>query len=205
MQKFGSISSLQHSSESVHNEQVSQPTANSKGQVNERVQEVAGKYPPNAQVTKLDSPLEIKREWLYQEWDPKCQFSRCIQASFPNRQALDRGNQHPNINLINTVFNQVRGKYALWQKEREEGRWKKVEVAGLSLDWVKENVKVLYPADSKFAVSELQGIVLWRPSKGEKYHLYEGNHRLSAWLANNSPQSLPATIYIGKPKKVVQV
>ncbi|MBS0654940.1 MAG: hypothetical protein JSR46_04110 [Verrucomicrobia bacterium] len=163
------------------------------------------KYPPNATVTSLNSTLEIKRVWLHSEWAPECQFSRYICPSFPERRALAADNKNINTELIQSVFHNVRGKFALWGSLREEGRWKKVVVLELSLDWVTNNVHILYPAQERFSVSELNGIVLWRDkSSGEKrYQLHEGNHRISAWLAAQSPRCLPATLFIGKPKKPV--
>jgi hypothetical protein len=50
----------------------------------------------------------------------------------------------------------------------------------------------------------LKGIVLWRDKESKsskKYQLYEGNHRVSAWLAAQIPGSLPAVIFVGKPAK----
>lgn len=161
------------------------------------------KYPPNSTITKLDSTLEIKQAWLYSEWEPKCQFSHFIRSYFPNRNALDLANPLPDVRMIKQVFDHVRGKYDLWKVPRENGRWKKLEVPSLSLDWVRNNVEVLYPVPDRFAVSELRGIVLWKEpsSSGKRYKLFEGNHRISAWLAAQTPQVLPATIYIGKPQK----
>lgn len=155
------------------------------------------------EVTKLDSTLEIKKTWLYNEWAPECQFSKGIRSNFPNRSDLDPKYTHPNIDLIQSTFHSVRGKWLLWQSPREEGRWRKVEVADLKLDWVLKNVEVLYPVKEQFSVSELNGIVLWddKSNSDKRYKLYEGNHRISAWLASQTPQSLPATIFIGKPKK----
>lgn len=162
-------------------------------------------YPPESTVTKLTSTLPIKQVWLYSEWDPNCQFSRYIQPFFPDRSALTPTNLSPDVGLIQSVFENVRGKYLLWQSPKEEARWKKVETSTLTLDWVRENVEVLYPAQARFPISELNGIVLWKESGsgGKKYKLLEGNHRISAWLAAQIPFSLPAVIFIGKPKKQI--
>lgn len=162
------------------------------------------KYPLNSTVTKLNSTFEIKQFWLYNEWALECQFSKSIHPNFPNRSDLDPKNQNPNTELILSTFYNVRGKWALWQSPREEARWKKIEVPDLKLDWVMKNVEVLYPSKEQFEVAELKGIVLWDDKKSnnnKRYQLYEGNHRISAWLAAQTPKSLPAVIFIGKPAK----
>lgn len=120
----------------------------------------------------------------------------------PNRSDLDPTNPLPNIGLIESTFHAVRGAYTLWQSPREKGRWKKIETAALTLNWISENVEVVYPSPDRFEVSELKGIVLWKDSGDKKYKLYEGNHRISAWLAAQTPKSLPAVIFIGKPAKL---
>lgn len=166
---------------------------------------VGPKYPPDSTVTKLTSTYEIKRTWLYNEWDPKCQFHGAIQPSFPDRAALTPALAQANTQLVEAVFQHVRGRFVLWQAPREEGRWKKVEVAALPIDWVEKNVHVPYPSADRFPVSELSGLVLWKSAapNGKKYQLYEGNHRVSTWLATRTPETLPATLYIGKPKREI--
>ncbi len=166
-------------------------------------QDLITKYPPNSTVTKLDSTFEIKRLWLHSEWAKECQFSRFIAPYFPQREELDTANAHPNIELIESVFYNARGKYILWQTPRETGKWKKIETHNLRLDWVIRNVEILYPSEERFSVSELNGIVLWNEGSksGKRYQLYEGNHRVSAWLAARIPESLPAIIFIGKSNK----
>ena len=165
---------------------------------------VTGKYPPDAVVTKLSSTHEIKQSWLYNEWAPECQFHRAIRPYFPFREALNPGTPNPNVELVSAAFDHVRGKYGLWQAPREEGRWKRVEVDSLPIGWVKENVQVLYPSPDRFPVSSLSGIVLWKDKSGggKRYELREGNHRISAWLAADTPASVKATLYIGKPKRL---
>lgn len=166
------------------------------------------KYPPHSKVKKLPSPFKIKQIWLYNEWDSLCKnFSGHIQPSFPNREDLHPKNKNPNVTLIQSVFDRVRGNYSLWQTPREEGSWEKVKVKDLGLDWVMENVEILFPSQEEFPVSKLKGIVLWddMSKEGKRYKLLEGNHRISAWLAAKDPPSLPATIYIGKPKKSIKV
>ena len=161
------------------------------------------KYPPNSTITKLSSTLEIKQTWLHSEWAPECQFSKFIQPDFPDRCDLDPKNNNPNVKLIESTFDYVRGRWNLWQNPREEGRWKKVVVASLEIDWIMKNVEVLFPSQEQFQVSELNGVVLWddQSKSNKRYKLYEGNHRISAWLEAQTPQSLPASIFIGKPKK----
>lgn len=157
------------------------------------------KYPPNSTVTKLDSTLEIKQTWIYNEWDERCQFSKYIRPQFPNRDALKN---LTDSDLLKLTFHEVRGKYNLWKVAKEQGRWKKIVVPNLNPDWVKENIKILYPTPDCFDVSELHGLVLWKESKTDTiYQLLEGNHRVSAWLASENPQPVPATIFIGKPGK----
>jgi hypothetical protein len=172
--------------------------------VNTLAKEIFSKYPPNSLVTKLNSTFVIKQTWLYNEWSPECQFCKHIRLNFPSRSELHPDYKNPNVELINSTFDFVRGRWALWQAPREEGRWKKVEVSDLKLDWVRNNVEVLYPVDDKFPVSELNGIVLWndKSNNQRKYKLYDGNHRISAWLASQTPESLPAIMFIGKPKKI---
>lgn len=166
--------------------------------------DIFAKYPLNSTVTKLNSTFEIKQNWLFNEWVPECQFSKYIRLKIPSRDDLDPENQSPNVELIQSTFDDVRGKWALWQSPREKARWKKIEVPHLKLDWVIQNVEVLYPSKDQFEVSELKGIVLWRDkesSHSKRYQLYEGNHRISAWLAAQTPSSLPTVIFLGKPAK----
>lgn len=177
-----------------------------RGRVTNAVEDSFFKYPSDSIVSKLNSTLEIKQIWLYNEWAQECQFSKYIRPYFPNRSDLDPKNQNPNIELIQSTFHNVRGKWILWQSPREEARWKKVEVSNLTLDWVMQNIEVLYPSKEQFEVLELNGIVLWKDKEsdnGKRYKLYEGNHRISAWLATQAPRSLPAIIYIGKPAKQI--
>lgn len=173
-----------------------------KVEINKIAKEIFAKYPANSTVKKLDSTFVIKQLWMHSEWAPECQFSKHIRRHFPNRSELDPANKNPNVELIKSTFYNVRGKWALWQAPREEARWKQVKTANLSLDWIKNNVEVLYPTQDRFPVSELKGIVLWeeKSNNNKRYKLFEGNHRISAWLANQTPQTLPAIIFIGKPK-----
>ena len=171
--------------------------------VEEIAQKKLEKCHPDATITKLHSTLEIKQRWLYSEWAPECQFSKKIIENFPNRDDLDPKNEKPDVDLIVSTFEYVRGRWILWQTPREEARWKKIEVTALKLDWVLKNVEVLYPSEDRFQVSELNGLVLWdvESNNGKKYQLYEGNHRVSNWIATKWPETLPATIFVGKPKK----
>lgn len=163
--------------------------------------------PLNATVDKIKSTLEIKSWWLYNEWEPCCQFSRYINPHFSNRETLHPKNLKSldvvTINLIVTTFNGVRGNYALWGKAREKGRWKKVVVEQLPLCWAQKHIKICFPQNESFPVSELNGIVLWKQPSDKKYQLFEGNHRVSSWLALQSPPSLPCVMFIGKPAKKV--
>lgn len=162
------------------------------------------KYPLNSTVTKLTSTFEIKQNWLYSEWASECKFSKYIRPHFPSRSDLDPEKENPNKELIQSTFHDVRGKWSLWQSPREKARWKKIEVPHLKLDWIMQNVEVLYPSKEQFEVSELKGIVLWKDKASnscKRYQLYEGNHRISAWLLAQTPNSLPAVIFIGKPAK----
>lgn len=160
-------------------------------------------YPINSTVTKLNSTFQIKQMWLYNEWGPECQFSMKVRPYFPNRSELDPANKNPNVELINSTFYNYRGKNRLWQTLREEGIWRKVETPNLSLDWVKNNVEVLFPVADRFPVTKLIGIVLWddKEKNQKRFKLYEGNHRISAWLSAQKPKCLPAIIFIGEPKK----
>jgi hypothetical protein len=165
---------------------------------------MVSKYPSDAVVTHLFSTFEIKQAWLYSEWSPECQFSRYIQPHFSDREVLSGRNEHPPVELIQSVFEHVRGRYILWQSPREEAKWKKAVVNALPLEWVERNVEVLYPSEQRFPVTELKGIVLWndcQEGRSKRYQLYEGNHRISAWRASGAPLTLPAVIFIGKPKK----
>lgn len=161
------------------------------------------KYPSGAIVKKLDSPLEVKRWWLYSEWDPKCQFSWGIRPSFSERDDLLPTILHTNIELIQSVFYDIRGKWALWGDLKEKARWKRVVVEKLDPNWFRRNVEILYPSEEDFEVSELNGLVLWKePSEGT-YRLVEGNHRVSTWLRPRpeQPPALPGILFIGKPAK----
>lgn len=162
---------------------------------------VVTKYPENSEVVKLDSPFQVKRLWIYNEWDPTCQFSKFILEKFSNRKDLHPDNPNPNIKLIESTFYEVRGKWALWGDSKEGARWKKVVVKKLDLNWVLQNVKVLYPTDDTFKVTEINGLVLWKDPAKRKYRLIEGNHRVSAWINSKGPQFLSSIIFIGKPAK----
>jgi hypothetical protein len=161
-------------------------------------------YPSGSTITKLDSTLEIKQYWLYNEWDERSRFSWYIKPKFPNRTLLDPNKKPDKIALaqfIHSIFHEVRGKYVVWKAVKEHGLWKKIVVENLSPDWVRENIKILFPNDNPFAVSDLHGIVLWKESKDENaYELLEGNQRISSWLSSENPQALPATIFIGEPE-----
>ncbi|EFB40797.1 hypothetical protein pah_c188o052 [Parachlamydia acanthamoebae str. Hall's coccus] len=169
-------------------------------------QNIFSKYPSGSMVTKLTSTFEIKQTWLYNEWSPECQFSKYIRPTFPKRADLSPKNENPNIALIESIFQSVRGQFQLWKSEREEARWRKVEINALEIDWMLKNVEILFPSEEQFQVSELRGIVLWKnppPTALKRYQLYEGNHRISAWKTSQIPKRLPATIFIGKPKKEI--
>lgn len=157
------------------------------------------KYPINSTVEKLTSPLEVKGYWMYNEWNPHCQYSKLIQAKSPNQADLDPQNGTPA--LIDSVLEAIRGQFALWGTSRETSKWKKVVVENLDLNWVKDNIKVLYPTNDTFEVTILNGIVLWKDPTDQKYQLLEGNHRISAWLASSEPKQLPSILFIGKLKK----
>lgn len=159
-------------------------------------------YHQHFKVETLSSTLEIKQRWLHSEWEEKCQFSRFVRPYFPKREALLPSFINANVKLIEEVFNNVRGKYLLWQSPKEQGRWSKITVT-LKLDWVQKYIHVGYPSSDRFDVKMLNGIVIWKGvdfSKNGKYELLEGNHRISTWLAAKEPPSLPAIIFIGEPK-----
>lgn len=182
----------------------SSSSSSEKEKVHSSIQDVFNsKYPAGSTVTQLSSTFEIKQRWLFSEWAQECKFSPWIRQAFPDREDLRFGVKNPKVDLICSTFDRVRGKYLLWKSPREEGRWKKVETQALHVEWVVKNVEVLYPSKEQFSVSALDGIVLWKEpsSSGKKYKLYEGNHRISAWIASKAPQTLPAIIFIGKPKK----
>jgi hypothetical protein len=164
------------------------------------------KYPSGSSVKKLTSPFDVKNLWMWNEWDPTCQFSPHIQKRCPNRNQLDPQNSEDNRELVESVFQAVRGQYALWGPVKEQAKWKKVVVEKLERQWVVDNVEVLYPSTERFEVVELHGVVLWEdkdPTKEKKYRLLEGNHRVSAWLESGRPEALPSIIFIGKVKKTV--
>lgn len=149
--------------------------------------------PTNSKVENTTS-LDVKREWLYNEWDERCQFSKHITLRIPNRHTIQ---QQIHSKLIEEVFHHVRGKYSLWGPTRELASWKKV-TTNLSLQWVRDNVNILYPHHNTFNVEKLEGIVLFKTKKSDKWHLLEGNHRISAWVNNNHPQSIPAILFFGE-------
>jgi hypothetical protein len=155
--------------------------------------------PQTARITKLLDTLEIKRRWLRSESNPQCQCSRHIRPHFADGE-LDSDNESQGVEKIKRVFDQVRGKYTLWQEPRERAKWTRIEVE-LPLDWARRHVQVLFPSSEQFSVSRLDGIVLW--DEGElperkRYQLYEGNHRFSTWLATGTPPSLPTVMFIGR-------
>ncbi len=156
------------------------------------------KYPPDSEYEKITSTLAIKKAWLYSEWDSKAlRRVAIIREDFPDRQLL--ASQDASCEKIQRVFHTVRGQYILWQEPREQGSWRKVTANRLPLQWIKDNVEVLYPSEEIFSIASLDGIVLWRDPKKEKYQLLEGNHRISSWLSTGSPETLPCTLFIGKP------
>ena len=155
---------------------------------------------------ELKSTLEIKQWWMYNEWSEFCQFSKFIREAFPNREELHPMYKNPDVEKILSIFHEVRGKWLLWQEPRETATWTKIETQNLTLQWIDENVEVLYPSDSKFEVTCLNGIVLWDAGQNlnnqtkKRFELYEGNHRVSAWKFNRLPLTLPTILYIGRPK-----
>jgi|GEM_PF-2569833 len=155
-------------------------------------------YPESAIVEELDSCLEIKKWWLYNEWDPTCQFSVYVQKAFPNKSDLHPQEGNADISLIESTFNNVRGKYSLWGSEKEEARWEKVTVEDLKLTWIIENVEVLYEVTGGFEVLQLNGLVFWKNPAQRKYQLLEGNHRVSAWIQLQEPESLPSIFFVGE-------
>lgn len=172
---------------------------------------IVSKYPMGSSIVKLDSTLEIKKWWLYNEWDPVCQFSKGVQQGVPDRGNLDPQKDNAAlVPLIEKTFDFVRGRYRLWGEMKESAQWKKVVVEKLELKWVLENVEILFPVPDQFALSALNGVVLWKKSLDKKspkdplqkrFEAIEGNHRLSSWISLKEPASLPAIIFIGKPKK----
>jgi len=164
------------------------------------------KYPQDSAVEKLSSTLEIKEWWLFNEWDSRTIRKRdMIRNDFPLRKSLDprinTQNEDTAIERVKSVFHSVRGQYILWGPLREQGKWRKVVVPHLCLQWVKDNVEVLYPAEDRFPLASLDGIVLWKDPTKEKYQLFEGNHRISTWLSEEKPATLPSIIFIGKTPK----
>ena len=158
---------------------------------------------PDASVTRLTSTLEIKQRWLRSEWDLRCQFSQYIRPHFCDVTQLDPNAAAPDIEKIQSVFHNVRGQYLLWGPTRENAKWTKVETT-LPLEWVQDNVEILYPHEDQFEVAELDGIVLWYEdvsNQRKKYQLYDGNHRVGAWVASQAPRHLPAVIFIGRPQR----
>ncbi len=163
------------------------------------MQPLRTKYPEDSEREKLSSTVEIKKAWLYSEWDSKAERRvAIIRSGFPDRHLLNPQNNTVSVDRVQEIFHEVRGKYILWQEPRENGSWRKVVAKSLSLQWVKEHVEVLYPSQETFPVDSLDGIVLWRDPAKEKYQLLEGNHRISAWILLGAPEALPSTIYIGK-------
>lgn len=161
----------------------------------------SSKYPENSRVSKLTSPLEIKVWWLYNEWHPKCDFSRFVQKDFPTRGVLCPLKPTAEMSKIEETFYFVRGQYTLWGERCEKGKWRKIVIEKLALSWIRDNVEFLYPHDTVFEVTELNGIVLWKDPITKKYQLLEGNHRISAWLKAKEPEFLPAILYLGKTAK----
>ncbi len=96
--------------EIVESEKDSSSTSN---KMTDLANDIFAKYPLNSKVTKLNSTLEIKQNWLFNEWTSECQFSKYICLNFPCRGDLDPENQNPNIDLIQSTFYDVRGKWAL--------------------------------------------------------------------------------------------
>lgn len=162
-----------------------------------RLKDPSIKYPLHSRVQKLSSTLEIKKWWLYNERDERCQFHQIIKDVFPERADLHPETGKGDVQLIESTFDQVRGRYLLWGPIRENAKWKKVVVDKLDPEWARKNIKILYPINDKFNVNQLCGIVLWCDPDKKKYQLYEGNHRMSAWLSSPNPMPLPAILYMG--------
>lgn len=156
------------------------------------------RYPLHSRVQPLSSTLEIKKWWLYNERDERCQFHKLIKDAFPERADLHPETGTADVQLIESTFEQVRGRYLLWGPVRENAKWEKVVVNRLDPEWARKNIKILFPTDDTFSVNQLCGIVLWCDPESKKYQLYEGNHRMSAWLSSPNPTPLPAILYIGK-------
>lgn len=62
------------------------------------------KYPSDSAVETVESPLEIKKWWMYNEWHPKCQFSSHIQKRCANRDELNPHGGTAAKELVESVF-----------------------------------------------------------------------------------------------------
>lgn len=167
--------------------------------------QIGGSLPEGCTVTLLSSPLEIKHWWLYNEWDPKCQFSKSIQHLIPVRPTLPSDEKEPNPatrELIHSAFWKVRGQYALWKEEKEQASWHRA-TGIISPEWFRTHVEILYPSTTRFDVCELNGIVLWiDPAHPSRFRLIEGNHRVCAWLAMTAPPPVSCILYFGRSTEV---
>ena len=151
-------------------------------------------------IEKLDGPIKVKLAWLFAEWDTHNPSRRIlIQKYFPDRNQLQKDKQPFTVDFkkrIYEAFQNVRGNYSLWGPDKEKGQWFSVNVEQLKLDWVAQNIDMLFGTDDIFLVDELDGIILW--FENNSFKLLEGNHRISAWLNRGSPAFLSAKIFIGQ-------
>lgn len=161
-------------------------------------------FPNDWVFTTLTSNIEIKRLWLYGEWDSRntgIGNAQTIKKEFPSQEALHPVTGNASEKAVSELFYKVRGKYSpIWGQERENAMWQKISIESLDIDWVKTHIFRPWPSTEKFEISRLDGLVLWKDISCKTYRLLEGNHRVSAWLLAGTPKTLPATIYIGSPK-----
>ncbi len=146
---------------------------------------------PHGSVQTPGNLLELKKWWLFNEWDPTCQFHPVVQHYFPARATIHPVTGNAANSAVDAAFQHVRGQFPLiWGPIRENGNWIKVEVPSLTGAWLTAHVHRPYPTGDTFAVTELHGLVMERVAGipgGCSYRLLEGNHRVSAFLNANQP------------------
>lgn len=142
-----------------------------------------GKYPEESKVT-LVSSFSVKKAWLSQEV-LSAEMGKYIRRHLLTATGILETREEDltlsERELIVSTFHEVRGKFSLWGKEKDQGHWERLQVPALKWNWISENVEILYPKTTVTRPQTLKGIVLWRNHDTKRFELLEGNHRISGW------------------------
>lgn len=144
---------------------------------------------------------EVQIEWLKNEYSSPNPIGGAIRRRCDCQGLTKETLSNPeNLEKIQNVFNEVRGKYDLWLSHKENAAWEKVQ-RFVTPQWVRKNLVPLFPSEDRFPVHSCAGVVVFeiRPGDARKYVL-EGNHRISAIAAEKTSREMPLTMYVGTPQ-----